>query len=168
MVAALLKGGIDVIISLDIHQVIGEQELAFEDTYRDVYVAALGENPDARLLWFGWLPHGAGQGYEAVTITAATDIAAWERLVERSRYGDLGEWATTVDAMRYSLDSSIHVTSPWSPLERLALSDVPTTIDDREPTVLRLDTFAPIDLAQASDQLGRAHASADESLLALA
>ena len=113
------------IIALDIHQVIGRRELDFEDSYRDDYVGAVATDPHARLLWFGWLPHGAGQGYEAVTVTGFDDIEAWDRLVERTRYGDLAEWATEIDAMRYHSVTTVSVTAPWSPLDSLKLADVP-------------------------------------------
>ena len=156
------------IIIQEVHQVIGKQELLFEDSYRDVYLPKVGEDPATRLLLFGWAPHGAGQGYEAVTITAAADFAAWDRHVERTRYGDLGEWATSVDAMRYELTVSLSVTEPWSPLAGKNLNDITSSAVDRDPVVFRLDTIAPVDPTAASKKLEGASAGADTSLLQLA
>lgn len=95
------------LIVLDIHQVIGRSEVAFEETYRDTLLPAL--TGTARLAFFGWLPHGAGEGYEAVTLTAVTDTAALYDYQERLRRGDLASWWTSVEVMRYSLDSSLHL-----------------------------------------------------------
>jgi hypothetical protein len=156
-----------VIIALDIHQVIGRRELDFEDSYRDNYLGAVADDQHARLLWFGWLPHGAGQGYEAITVTGFDDIEAWDRLVERTRYGDLADWASEIDAMRYHSEGTLHVTAPWSPLDSLKLADVPVEIGDREPTTLRLDTFVPTGGAAADEKLRAAFGESDSSLIAL-
>jgi hypothetical protein len=158
-----------VIIVMDIHQVIGERELDFEDTYRDVYVPAVSSTNDARLLLFGWLPHGGGEGYEAVTLTGVRGINAWDEFSERLRYGDLAEWATAVDAMRYGLDTTLHDVAEWSPLAELDLDLVPATArEERVPVLLRLDSIAPTGtLAELDDALGTAAANSDASLLEL-
>jgi hypothetical protein len=95
----------------DIHQVIGRSEVPFEESYRDELVPALAENGDASLVFFGWLPHGGGEGYEAVTLTAVTDVDALDRHQERLRRGDLTSWWTSVEAKRYTLTSSLQLTS---------------------------------------------------------
>jgi hypothetical protein len=158
-----------VIIVMDIHQVIGERELDFEDTYRDVYMPAVAATNDARLLLFGWLPHGGGEGYEAVTLTGVRGIDAWDAFSERLRYGDLAEWATAVDAMRYGLDTTLHDVAKWSPLAELDLDLVPATArEERAPVLLRLDSIVPDGaLAELDDALGKAAANSGPSLLEL-
>lgn len=156
------------IIVMDVHQVIGERELDFEDTYRDVYLPEVGSAGDARLLWFGWSPHGGGEGYEAVTLTAYRDIEAWDGYSERLRYGDLAERATDVDAMRYTLHTSVHVPADWSPLASLDLAGVPTAVQEHDPVLMRLDSIEPngsLDDLQAA--LAKAAADHDGRLLEL-
>jgi hypothetical protein len=133
--------GAVVIIVQDIHQVIGERELDFEDAHRDVFVTEVAAS-GGRVLWFGWLPHGGGEGYEAVSITAFADLPTWDTWSERLRYGDLAEWATGVDAMRYTLVTSLHTVADWSWLSSLSLESVPATVEDgHSPVLFRLDSI---------------------------
>jgi hypothetical protein len=97
-----------VIIIQDIHQVIGRRELDFEAAYRDAFRREIGEDPGTEAFYFAWLPHGGGEGYEAVTLTSVADGAALDRYQERIRSGDLGELWTRVEGMRYSMWGSVH------------------------------------------------------------
>ncbi len=97
------------LIVLDIHQVVGRAEVAFEESYRDTLLPALVGS--ARLAFFGWLPHGSGEGYEAVTLTTVADTEALHGYQERLRRGDLTEWWTSVESVRYSLTSSLHLST---------------------------------------------------------
>lgn len=115
----------------DIHQVIARREIEFETTYKEQ--AAQLNDDDCRLLMFAWAPHGGGEGYEAVTLMSFSGSAALGRHQERIRYGDLGQWWTSTESMRYGLHSSTHVLeSP--PLE--------TKESDSEPRLFRLDRLA--------------------------
>jgi hypothetical protein len=97
------------LIVQDIHQVIGRRELDFEGLYRETIEPALQTDGGMSLPFFAWCPHGSGEGYEAVTLTALADGEALDRYQERIRFGDLGEICTQSEAMRYSLHSSVHV-----------------------------------------------------------
>jgi hypothetical protein len=127
------------IILLEIHQVIGERELDFEDTYHDRF---LGSPIDTatRLMWFAWSPHGGGEGYEAVTVMGFDGLEAWDAFVERTRYGDLSGWATEVDSMRYFVHASLHQVPEWSPTSVRELSSVTVAPEEHPPSLLRLDS----------------------------
>jgi hypothetical protein len=125
----------------DIHAVIGEHEFDFEDAVRGEYAPAVAED-GARLLWYLHATHGAGEAYSMVTLTAVRDGAAWERLVQRLRYGDLATWREKVDAMRYASTSTLLVQVPWSPLGEVDLDSVPAAEGpERDVVVLREDTL---------------------------
>ena len=86
----------------DVHAVMGERELEFEDSVRGEYAPLVATDDDSRLLWYLNSTHGAGEAYKVVTLTAVRDGAAWERLVERLRRGDLSAWNSRAEAMRYT------------------------------------------------------------------
>jgi hypothetical protein len=125
----------------DVHAVMGERELDFEDSVRTEYAPAVGADADTRLLWYLNSTHGAGEAYKVVTITAVRDGSAWERLVERLRRGDLSTWAGRADAMRYGLTSTLLVALPSSPLTELDLESVPAEPQDHPVAVYREDTL---------------------------
>jgi len=125
----------------DVHAVIGERELEFEDSVRAEYAPAVGADDDTRLLWYLNSTHGAGEAYKVVTITAVRDGAAWERLVERLRRGDLSAWNSRAEAMRYGLQSSLLVGLPSSPLLDVELASVPTAPEEHALAVYREDTL---------------------------
>ncbi len=125
----------------DIHVVMGEHEFAYEDAMRDEYLPAVADD-DTRMLWFLHATHGSGDAYHIVTITAVRDGAAWDRLVERVRYGDLSELSTRLAALRYTLTSSLLVSTDWSPLHELDLIGVPTQPADHPVSLYREDTIS--------------------------
>ncbi|MCU1457190.1 MAG: hypothetical protein JWL73_1282 [Actinomycetia bacterium] len=108
------------------HAVIGPKELEFEATVRDDYMPLLAGGDDARLLYFMHLSHGGGLAYRVTTVTAVKDGAAYGRLVERFRSGDLREWAAATDRLRHTVASKIIVPAPFSPVQDIDLSTVPT------------------------------------------
>jgi hypothetical protein len=124
----------------DVHAVMGERELEFEDALRDAYAATVADD-DTRLLWYFNSTHGAGEAYKIVTITALRDGTAWERLVERLRRGDLSEWSGRAEAMRYGLTSTLLVAAPWSPIADLHLESVPDQPQEHEVRVFREDAL---------------------------
>ena len=99
----------------DVHVVMGEHEFAYEDVMREEYVPGVADD-DTRVLWFLHSTHGSGNAYHIITITAMRDGAAWDRFVERQRYGDLSDVSTRMAALRYTLSSSLLVSTDWSPL----------------------------------------------------
>lgn len=124
----------------DLHALIGEREFDFEDAVRDTYASAIADD-DTRFLWYLTSTHGSGDAYHVVTVTAVRDGAAWERLGRRLRYGDLAEWSTEVEAMRYGCTSTLLVSTEWSPLVGLDLGDVPTEPSERPVALYREDTY---------------------------
>lgn len=125
----------------DVHVVAGKHEFEYEDAVRDEYLPALAADDDTRLLWYLYATHGSGNAYHIVTITALRDAVAWDRLVERLRYGDLSEWSTRMAALRYGLHSSLLVATEWSPLADLALASIPTTPSEHPVALYREDTL---------------------------
>jgi hypothetical protein len=134
------------ILVQDIHQVIARREVDFENAYRET-VPRLDAD-DASFLWFGWAPHGGGEGYEAVTLSLFADSYALDRHQERMRFGDLGEWWASVEAMRYTLHSSAHVLESATPT---------VSESDHEPGLYRLDQLTiSVPLQQAREVVGDA------------
>lgn len=125
------------------HEVVGTQEEAFEDAYRSGWMPLLAKDDDARLLYFLHHAHGTGVSYNAVSITAIRDGAAWERLGERVESGDLSAWARGVDALRHEVTAKLLVPLPWSPLQSVELADLPSSGEEHEPSVFMEDTVWP-------------------------
>ncbi len=127
----------------EIHRVMGRQEDEFEDQYRSVWMRRLAENDDARLLYFAKLAHGTGRAYNMITVTAVAGGAAWERLIERLRTGDLHEWVTKIDSMRHDVTSKVLMPVEWSPLQVVDLTNVPIGGDEHDATLFMEDTAWP-------------------------
>jgi hypothetical protein len=135
-----VKGDSQMLFVHDVHVVMGEHEFAYEDVMREEYVPAVADE-DTRVLWFLHSTHGSGDAYHIVTITAVREAATWDRFVERLRYGDLSEVSTRLAALRYTLSSSLLVSTDWSPLRELDLTDVPVTPTDHPVSLYREDTL---------------------------
>lgn len=108
------------------HKVVGAREDDFEAAYRDGWMPALADSGDARLLWYTNLAHGSGASYTVVTITGISDGAAWERLAQRTRSGDLQEWIRELDTLRHDVTGKMLLPVDWSPLQEMDLTTVPT------------------------------------------
>jgi hypothetical protein len=139
MVSAVLGVTMN-IFCIERHYIIGEEERSFEASYHETYLPRLRESDDARLLWYAQSPHGAGEAYCHVSITAFKGLSAWERWAERLRRGDLADWLEEADSRRYRSDGSLYVDAADSPTLR---GDWPSGDGpDREPVLLRLDTIS--------------------------
>jgi hypothetical protein len=158
-----MKGASRMLFVHDVHVVTGEHEFAYEDLVRDEYVPAVSDD-DTRLLWFLHSTHGSGDAYHIVTITAVRDGAAWDRLVERLRYGDLSELSTRMAALRYTLSSSLLVSTDWSPLGGLELTEVPTQPADHPVSLYREDTLKGPGVAATLASAASRPAEADDVL----
>jgi len=132
-----------VLLLHEVHRFHGAKEEEFEATYRETYLPALAGSEGSRLLWFLHLPHGAGPAYTAVTITGCRDAAAWGELAERIRKGDLTDWSAEVDAIRHSCEAKLLTPVPWSPLQDIELSEVPTDGATHELSLFMEDTAWP-------------------------
>ena len=124
------------------HTVIGRKVADFEALSRDVWMPALAQSDDCRLLWFFHL-FTVYDAFGYVTITALRDDAAYEKHAERLQSGDLAEPAERLDACRYDVTSRIMTELPFAPLQ-VDLADVPTTPNDATPAVYMEDTMYPI------------------------
>ena len=124
------------------HAVVGKKEEEFEAAYREGYMPLLGKGDDARLLWYAHLAHGSGLSYRVVTYTAVRDGAAFERLADRAKKGDLGDWLKATDESRHYVDAQVYTSLPWSPFE-VDLATVPTTPQSHEPAMYMEDTMWP-------------------------
>jgi hypothetical protein len=112
------------------HEVRGRAEDAFETAWREEWMPRLAKGGDARLLYFLHHAHGTGVSYNAVTLTALRDGAAWERLVRSVDGGELRDLAVRIDGLRHDVSAKILIPLPWSPLQRIDLASVP--VDGRE------------------------------------
>jgi hypothetical protein len=149
----------------DVHAVMGERELEFEDSVRTEYAPAVAADDDTRLLWYLNSTHGAGEAYKVVTITAIRDGAAWERHVERLRRGALSAWSGRADAMRYGLVSTLLVGSASSPLAELDLASVATEPQEHPLAVYREDTLAGAGLDAVLDAADPSLGDTDDAVL---
>ena len=125
----------------DVHAAIGEHEIDLDDAVRDVYAPTIADD-DARLAWYLYSTHGAGDGYIVSVITAVRDGAAWERLSRRLRYGDLADWLLEVDRLTYWSRSTLLVATDWSPTAGLDLAELPVGAVEHDVRVFREDTLA--------------------------
>ena len=132
----------------EVHAVIGEQEHEFEAAYREGWMPLLAEGDDARLLWYLNHAHGSGPAYHVVTITAIRDGAAYERLAERLRRGDLHDWSRAVGALRHEVHGKMLLPVYWSPIQEIDLATVPADGSEHELSLYMEDTgwpSAPLD-----------------------
>jgi len=132
----------------EVHRVIGSQEEEFEAAFRDGWMPGLGEDGDARLLWYCNHAHGTGPAYNVVTITAVRDGAAWERLAVRVQRGDLRGFVARADELRHGVAAKVLLPVAWSPLQEVDLESVPTSPGDHGLSLYLEDTgwpSAPLD-----------------------
>lgn len=148
----------------DVHVVAGKHEFEYEDAVRDEYLPAVAADEDTRLLWYLYATHGSGNAYNIVTITALRDATAWDRLVERLRYGDLSEWSTRMAKLRYGLYSSLLVSTEWSPLATLELATISATPADHPVALYREHSLSGPGLASTLAAAASQSGSGDDVL----
>jgi hypothetical protein len=124
----------------DVHAAIGEHEIELDEAVRDVYAPTIADD-DARLAWYLYSTHGAGDAYIVNVFTALRDGVAWERLSRRLRYGDLADWLLQVDRITYWSQSALLVSTEWSPTATLDLDAMPVGPADHDVRVYREDTL---------------------------
>jgi hypothetical protein len=110
----------------EVHQLKGPHLAEFESAYRDEVLTAVAKQDGARVLWY--LNHAAGSGpsYQVVTLTALRDGAAWDEYTRRTTAGDLAGIWLGLDAWRHEARSKLLQPVHWSPMQEVALEDVPT------------------------------------------
>ena len=124
------------------HRLRGTCEEQFERAYREGWMARLGLDDQARLLWYLHQTHGTGRSYQVVTITGVRDGAAWQTLADRVAAGDMRRWAHEVDTYRHDVESRLLLDVDFSPLE-VELGEVSTDPGDRSPSLYMEDTMWP-------------------------
>jgi len=127
----------------EIHEVVGGRMAEFEESVRTVWRPRVERDGEARLVWFWLHTHGTGPSYQAVSITAVRDWAAWGRLVDRARQDkDLRDWSREVCSLRREVTSKILLPTPWSPLQEV---DLAAAADEtaKEPVLHLHDTGWP-------------------------
>jgi hypothetical protein len=136
-------GGLGVLFIHQVHKVRGRAEDEFEAAFRDGWMPMLGAGDEARLLWYANQAHGSGPSYTVVTVTAARDGPAWERLALRIQKGDLQHWMRDLDELRHDVEAKLLVPLAWSPLQDVDLSEVPVDGWEHELTLYMEDTMWP-------------------------
>jgi len=148
----------------EVHRVRGASEDEFEAAFRDRWMPDLAAGDDARLLYYMHLAHGSGRAYTIVTVTAARDGAAWERLARSIQDGPLRAWAHDVDQYRHGVTAKVLVPVPWSPPLVEDLDAVPTDGAEHPLTIFMEDTAWPHD-GMLDDYLEAAHTQYAPSLV---
>ena len=124
----------------DVHAAIGEHEIDLDEAVRDVYAPTVADD-DARLAWYLYSTHGAGDAYIVNVYTALRDGAAWERLSRRLRYGDLADWLLQIDRITYWSESTLLVSTEWSPTAAFDLDALPAGPVEHDVRVFREDAL---------------------------
>jgi hypothetical protein len=136
----------------ELHTVVGPEEDAFEQTFREGWMPALAKTDDARLLYYLKLAHGTGRAYHHVTITALRDGNAYERLAQRVQQGDLRDWAADADRYRHEVKGKLMLPVDWSPWTGIDLATVPVDGREHEPELFMEDSAWPYE-AKLDDYL---------------
>jgi hypothetical protein len=152
----------------DTHIVVGREELPLEDAYRTTLAPGVAADPSTRLAGFFWAPHGAGEGYEAVSLVLLDDIDALARHQERLATGDLADCWLSLEAKQRTIESRACVVAAWSPIAQRPVSSY--ELGPEHPTaVFRLDTFTlGVPVADCLAEIEAQHqAASDDDALAV-
>ena len=125
----------------EVHEVVGGKMEEFGDAVRTVWRPLVEEQRQARLLWFWELAHGTGASYQAVSLTAVRDWAAWGDLVARAV--EFRDWRRRVATLRREVTAKILLPAAWSPLADVDLEAEPTARDVDRSTLYLHDTGWP-------------------------
>jgi hypothetical protein len=141
----------------EIHEVVAGRMDAFEELVRTVWQPWIEEQREARLCWFWEHTHGTGPSYQAVSITAVRDWAAWGALVERGRTDSrAADWRRRAGELRRDVTQKMLEPTAWSPLQTIDLTTTtgPTITDT--PSMYLHDTGWPFPgkLEAYADALG--------------
>src|SRR5437867_1148196 len=118
--------GCSMIFIHETHEVAGGKMEEFGDALRTRWRPLLEERGDARLLWFWELAHGTGASYQAVSITAVRDWAAWGALVARTAHDPRArDWQRHAWTLRREVTAKVLLPTPWSPLQEVDLGVAP-------------------------------------------
>lgn len=125
------------------HEVVGGQMAAFESALQKQWRPLIESAGTARLLWYWHLTHGTGTSYQAVSLTAVRDWAAWGEIVDRMRSAaEWRQWRASCATLRREVVGKLLQPTPWSPLQDIRL-DGPPVADDGETKLYLHDTGWP-------------------------
>jgi hypothetical protein len=103
----------------EIHEVAGGKMEEFATAVRSGLQPELARRGTARLLWYWEVTHGTSASYQAVSLTAVRDWAAWGEIA-----GDehLGAWRREVTSIRKDVVAKILLPVAWSPIREVDLA----------------------------------------------
>src|SRR5947208_3321348 len=104
----------------EVHDVAGGKMAEYGEAVRTRWPRVVGERGQARLLWYWELAHGTGASYQAVSLTAVRDWAAWGDLTARA-----ADWRREVAPLLREVTAKILLPAPWSPLADADLASEP-------------------------------------------
>jgi hypothetical protein len=134
----------DMIFVHEVHEILGGKMEEFADAVRTRWRPLLEQNGDARLLWFWQLAHGTSVSYQAVSLTAVRDWAAWGAIVARTAADPrCREWQQHVWTLRREVTAKVLLPAPWSPLQEVDLTAAPAEPAPGTPAVYLHDTGWP-------------------------
>jgi hypothetical protein len=126
------------------HEVVAGESDAFEEAFRTGWRPLLEAHGEARLLWFWEHTHGTGPSYQAISITAVRDWAAWGAIVERgrsdARHRDVDRRLAT---LRRDVVRKLLLPTDWSPLRDVDLAAAPIDVATDAPAMYLHDTGWP-------------------------
>ncbi len=124
----------------EVHEVAGGRMAEFAAAVRDGLVPLLADTGAARLCWYWELTHGTGASYQAVSLVAVRDWAAWGKIAA----GDaLRGWRRDVAALRKDVVGKLLVPVPWSPLRTVDLDAAAPAGAGAAPAMYLHDTGWP-------------------------
>ena len=108
------------------HEVVGGRMGEFETLLRERWKPLVEASGAAKLLWFWHHTHGTGPSYQAISITAVRDWAAWEQLVgEMGHAAAWRDWYAAVWQCRREVVSKMLLPTAWSPLQAVDFGAAP-------------------------------------------
>ncbi len=122
------------------HDVVAGKMTEFGDALRTEWQPLVEDDGAARLLWFFELTHGTGASYQAISITAVRDWAAWGALAQRDD-ARARDWRRRSGALRHDVTSKLLLPAAWSPLREVDLGPAPAA--DGPPSLYLHDTGWP-------------------------
>ena len=114
----------------EVHDVAGGKMAEYGEAVRTRWPRVVGEPGQARLLWYWELAHGTGASYQAVSLTAVRDWAAWGDLTARA-----ADWRREVAPLLREVTAKILLPAPWSPLADADLASEPAAREVDRPAL---------------------------------
>ncbi len=105
------------------HEIAAGRMTEFEHALRERWVPLIEADGRAKLLWFWHNTHGTGPSYQAISITAVRDWAAWGELVDRARTSpQWRDWYAAACESRRDVTAKLLLPAAWSPLQEVDIT----------------------------------------------